>query len=160
MRKKKFLFKKIKQIKVFIVAGVILFVIGLLAIFQYPGKQAYVNTEYNYKFLYPKESKISFISSLEEDIDITKADTIAVEVSPQVFIRIQALRTAVAHSGTRVTDSIQLGKNEWLYLDGDYISSNKTGKVTLFLSITPDFDVERLINDKVLVKLLSSIEFF
>jgi len=123
-----------------------------------------VNTEYNYKFAYPNKSEVSFISSLGEDTDVTKADTVTVDLSPKISVRIQALRTADAHSDTAVIDSIQLGKNDFYHLDVEspckYVLSNESGEVTLCLLITPDLGVEQLQDNKLLVDLFRSIEFF
>lgn len=153
--------EKLSRKPLFIFLLIILFA-GIF-VFFFTKRQGYTNIVYNYKFEYPRTSKINFISFLKSSTNISTADTISVNLTPNQSVRIQSLeKPDKALSDATVIDSIQLGRNKFDYVKAqascNYLISNE--KVYLCLLINPNLDVEQLLKDKALVNLLKSIEFF
>ncbi len=134
-----------------------------VVVFFFSRRQVYTNITYNYKFEYPRTSKINFISSLKDSTNISTADTIGVDLKPNLSVRIQALeKPNKVLSDATVIDSIQLGINKFDYVKAqapcNYLISNE--KVYLCLLINPNLNIEQLPKDKDLVNFLESIKFF
>ena len=69
--------KNLLKQKKFVVLGLIICLLVIVSIYLNIQK-TYSNTEYNYSFNYPKSANINFISSLNDSLNISEADTISV----------------------------------------------------------------------------------
>lgn len=78
---------KINKYKLLTLIGVLVIILAVL-ILKLPNK--YFNSEYNYHFYYPRDAKVSIISSYFGNPSIETVDTLAVEYTSGEILRIQA----------------------------------------------------------------------
>ena len=159
MFKKKTESLTIKLFKNSFLIVLLVIIVTITIIFFLNRNNIYTNTVYNYRFEYPKTSKIDFISSLKGNTNIFTADTIGVNLSPSLSIRIQVLEKPY-DSNVTIVNTIQLGKNKFDYIKTqapcNYILSDDKKDLCLLVNLVP----EQLLKEKEAVDLLKSIKLF
>ncbi len=100
-------------------------VIAITSLFfvQFVGK-IYLNIQYGYIFIYPKEAQISFISSENNSVSLYSADTISVRFDGSESMRIQSYAPGQILSNDSSKIFSVLGKNKVYQIHNQFYPCN------------------------------------
>ena len=136
---------------------------GLIFILFVNGDRTYKNSEYNFKFKYPKSAHLEFISSNNGTSEISLADTFGIIfLNSRSSMRIQVIRKPNNMlANATVINSINFGNNTYNNVNTgspcNYLVSNE--KIYLCILTNPDLNIDQLQKNKEFLRIFKSIEF-